>query len=107
MKYLWVASPVDNKTQKFVFATNKYGEVHSMPYLNLVEFNPLEELSKMPVDTLVKVTQKSTGTSLFRYLDYVTNGLTGVYLFYDGATSRTTSSSCLYAGTHYTFEIIE
>lgn len=105
MEYLWVSFPEDEN--KFVFATNKYGENSMSGVYNLVEFNPLEELSKMPVDTLVKVTQKSTGESYFRYLHYVSPSLTGVYLFDVGATSRTTSFSGVWLEKTFTFEIIE
>lgn len=104
-EYLWVATPSDG--EKFVFSTNKYGEHHLSQLYNLVEFKPLEELSKMPVDTLVRALHISTGNIFKRYLKEVSYENKGVYLFDDGATSRTTSKVSLYSLVHYSFEIVE
>lgn len=105
MEYLWVSFPEDE--DKFVFSTNKYGENSMTGVYNLVEFNPLEELSKLPVDTLVKVTQKSTGLEYFRYLHSVSPGMSEAFLFDEGATSRTTTRKTVYPSKFWTFEIIQ
>ena len=104
-EYLWVATPSDG--EKFVFSTNKYGEHHLSQLYNLVEFNPLEELSKMPVDTLVRVSHISNQNIVKLYLKKVSSDNKGVYLFDAGATSRTTVKSSLYSLSHYSFEIVE
>ena len=109
MEYLWVSLPKDE--DKFVFATNKYG-VNSMTGVykgvyNLVEFNPLEELSNTPVDTLVKITEKSNGDTELHYLSSVDLENNGVHLFLGGCTSRTTTDIFFYSEEDYTFEIIK
>lgn len=105
MEYLWVSFPEDE--DKFVFSTNKYGENSMSGVYNLVEFNPLEELSKLPVDTLVKITQKPTGESYFRYLHSVSSDGSVVLLFDGGATSRTTTWKSVYPSKFWNFEIIK
>lgn len=105
MEYLWVSLPEDE--DKFVFSTNKYGENSISGVYNLVEFNPLEELSKMPVDTLVKATSKNAGISSLRYMSHVSPDNEGVILFKEGRTSRTQEGTCLYYSDYYSFEIIE
>lgn len=105
MEYLWVSFPEDE--DKFVFSTNKYGENSMSGVYNLVEFNPLEELSKLPVDTLVEITQKSTGESYFRYLHSVSSAMSYAFLFDEGATSRTTTNKSVYQSKFWNFEIIK
>lgn len=105
-EYLWVATPSDG--EKLVFSTNKYGEHQISQLYNLVEFNPLEELSKMPVDTLVKVISKNgTYGDIVRYLSHVSPDNEGVFLFKDGKTSRTQDGTCLFGSEYYSFEIVE
>jgi hypothetical protein len=101
---VWVVT-VSN-SDKVVVCTNKYGEVSGVVGTFIVEVNPLEELSKMPVDTLVKVTKKSTGEEFFRYLYFACPTRNLVYLFDNGATSLTTSNADVYREECYTFEVM-